>query len=182
MSINSRSKGSRNERDVAKLMQKWTGYEFARTPQSGGLHWKKAHTTGDIVCIDTIHGPRFSFSIECKFHNDINLIHLIDGTTSKGTNKVIEFWKQCKRDADNSNKLPLLFMRKNGMKGDMHFIGMSTDFLLILLTRGFNFGMGIIHCNIEGNQFSFVNSVDLFNQDYKIFHKTAKRILRDVQS
>ena len=32
MGVNSRNKGSKNERGVAKLMQEWTGYEFARTP------------------------------------------------------------------------------------------------------------------------------------------------------
>ena len=177
MSINSRSKGSRNERGIAKLMQNWTGYEFARTPQSGGLHWKKAHTSGDIVCIDNIHGLRFAFSIECKFHNEVDFSHLIDGTSSKNTNKVLEFWKQCKRDANTSNKLPLLFIRKNGMKGDMHFVGMQTDFLLILLSRGMVFNFGIIHCNVDGNQFSFINSGDLFKQDYKLFHKVGKRLL-----
>ena len=178
MGLNSKSKGSKNERSVAKLFQNWTGYEFARTPQSGGLHWKKAHTSGDIVCIDVIHGPRFSFSIECKFHNDINLIHLIDGSIGKNSIKVLEFWKQCERDAEIVNKVPMLVMRKNGMKSDMHFIGLPTSFLLLIMAKGIEFKMGIIHCNIEGKQFSFINSSELFNQDYKVFHKTAKKLLK----
>ena len=177
--INSRNKGSKNERDVAKLFQKWTGYEFARTPQSGGLHWKKAHTTGDIVCIDELHGFRFAFSIECKFHSEIELLHLIDGSIGKKTNKVLEFWKQCQRDATVAKKLPVLFMRKNGMKSDMHFVAFSTDFFaLILMNITTPFKHGIIHCNVDGYQFTFINSLDLFEQDYKTFHRTAKRLLK----
>lgn len=34
--INSRAKGSKNERELAKLFKDWTGKEFARTPSSGG--------------------------------------------------------------------------------------------------------------------------------------------------
>ena len=30
--INSRTKGNKFERDVAKWFQKWTGYEFGRVP------------------------------------------------------------------------------------------------------------------------------------------------------
>lgn len=179
--INSRNKGSKNERDVAKLFQKWTGYEFARTPQSGGLHWKKAHTTGDIVCIDKLHGYRFAFSIECKFHSEIELLHLIDGSIGKKTNKVLDFWKQCQRDADVANKLPMLFMRKNGMKADMHFVAVPTPFFAeLLMVIPTPFKHGIIHCNIEGLKFTFINSIDLLDKDYKIFHKTAKKLLKNA--
>ena len=110
--VNSKNKGSKNERGVAKLFQEWTNYEFARTPQSGGLHWQKKNTVGDIVCIDEKHGRKFPFSIECKFHQELDFSHLIDGTIGKGSNKVVHFWEQCLRDAEKVNKVPILFMRK----------------------------------------------------------------------
>ena len=40
MRKNSRNKGSRFERTIAKAWETWTGYKFSRTPGSGG--WAKA--------------------------------------------------------------------------------------------------------------------------------------------
>lgn len=65
MRKNSRNKGSRFERTIAKAWESWTGYKFSRTPGSGG--WAKAKDAmGDLVCTDEKHSRRFPFSIECK--------------------------------------------------------------------------------------------------------------------
>jgi len=176
---NSRKKGSRNERDLSKLMQLWTGYEFARTPQSGGLHWKKQHTCGDIVCIDDIHGTRFSFSIEAKFYLDLDLLHLIDNTIGRNANKITGFWEQCKKDAIDHNKTPMLFMRRNGMKANMHFVIMEYEFYkkvveshekLISSYGGFHFTNPLYDLMI-------INSEDLLKMDYQILHKIARKNL-----
>lgn len=51
MRKNSRNKGSRFERTIAKAWESWTGYKFSRTPGSGG--WAKAKDAmGDLVCTD----------------------------------------------------------------------------------------------------------------------------------
>ena len=49
--INSRKKGSKNERFLTKLFEQWTGVEFSRVPASGGLRWKGMSEiiVGDIV-------------------------------------------------------------------------------------------------------------------------------------
>jgi len=181
---NSKTKGSRNERNVAKLMENWSGYEFARTPQSGGLHWKKQHTTGDIVCIDEKHGHRFSFSIECKFHESLDLLHLIDDTIGKKSNKILSFWEQTTNDAWQAKRLPLLFMRRNGMKKDMHFVVMETNFFLLLLSEFEPWGIkyGIFHYSHPDFNFTIMNSEDLFATDYRIFHKLGRKVRRNVIS
>ena len=180
--INSRTKGSKNERGVAKLFQAWTEFEFARTPQSGGLHWKKQNTVGDIVCIDERHGRKFPFSIECKFHHDLDFSHLIDGTMGKGTNKIIHFWEQCLGDAEQANKVPLLFMRRNGMKANMHFVAIPSALFIIWLQEvdknPYSGDFGYIHFINEKYTLTIMNSEDFFKIDYKTIYKIAKKLNR----
>jgi len=180
--VNSRRKGSKNERDVARLMFKWTGYEFARTPQSGGLHWKKQHTCGDVVCIDDKHGLRFPFSLEAKFHLELDLLHLIDDTIGKKSNKVILFWEQCERDAKQYNKIPILFMRRNGMKAGMHFVVMPTNFFLLWLSQiePWDCKYGILHYSSNDHNFTIINSMDLFNSDYQIIYRLGRKVRKNV--
>lgn len=108
--INSRKKGSKAERDLAKQMSEWTNKKFARTPSSGGLQWGSSFAKGDIVC--TTEGHYFPFCIEIKFHHDISVNELLVSRKSKA--KISEFWEQCTRDAKEAKKIPLLFMRWNG--------------------------------------------------------------------
>jgi len=169
---NSRNKGSRNERSVASIMANWTGYEFARTPQSGGLHWKKSHTSGDIVCIDDRHGTRFQFSIECKFHEDLDILYLISGAYGKKSVKILDFWKQAENDAHHVHKVPIVFMRRNGMKKDMHFIIISELFFTMWLQE-------IEKINNSGWESEMgINSDDLMKTDYLCFHKAARKLTR----
>ncbi len=120
MAINSRKKGSKNERDICKWWERWTGFDFDRVPASGGLRWgRTTDTAGDIICSDKKHFLRFPFSIECKAHKEINFEHLLLGNKK---NKVREFWEQATSDSDRAGKLPILMMRYNGMKGGEYFI------------------------------------------------------------
>ena len=177
---NSKKKGSKNEREVAKLFHKWTGYEFARTPQSGGLHWKKQNTVGDIVCIDDRHGRKFPFSIECKFHQNIEFSHLIDGTIGKNINKIIPFWEQCLGDAIKVNKTPILFMRKNGMKAGMHFVVMPSALFILWLQQvdndPYSGNFGYMHYISDKYQLTIMNSEDFFDIKYKVIYRIAKKL------
>jgi len=183
---NSRTKGSRNERNVAKLLEDWSGYEFARTPQSGGLHWKKQHTSGDIVCIDDRHGPRFPFSIECKFHEELDMLHLISGLIGKKSNKIIDFWNQSQGDAKEVGKLPLVFMRRNGMKAGMHFVMMETNLFTTWLgaVEPWDNKHGIIHffrsTKTDLYNLTIINSEDLVLTEYQALYKTGRRIRKNV--
>ncbi|WNM51382.1 RusA-like Holliday junction resolvase [Staphylococcus phage Alsa_4] len=54
---NSKKKGDKFERDIAKQLGDWWGTKFSRTPQSGGAHWlKDNNAVGDIV---TLHMHNF---------------------------------------------------------------------------------------------------------------------------
>lgn len=178
--INSKNKGSRNERGVAKLFTNWTSYEFARTPQSGGLHWKKQNTVGDIVCISETHGRRFPFSIECKSHSEIDFSYLIDDTKGKKSNKIIHFWNQAEGDAKGVNKIPLLFFRRNLMKADTHFVGLPAVFynLLIMGNPDMIPSLGSLTYHKEPYSLVFINSEDFFKWDYKICYKMARKLNR----
>lgn len=119
MRKNSRNKGSRFERTIAKAWESWTGYKFSRTPGSGG--WAKAKDAmGDLVCTDEKHSRRFLFSIECKNYQDIKFEHILLGLKSC---KIISFWEQATKDAKRAGKIPILIMRYNSMpKGEAFFI------------------------------------------------------------
>jgi Holliday junction resolvase len=119
--INSRTKGNKNERNLAKLFETWTRKKFSRTPSSGGLRWKNSQTVGDIVC--TTEGHFFPFSIEAKSHREINFEHLL----YLDEPKILEFWAQAVGDAQRADvkKIPILFMRYNGMPSDLHFVVLS---------------------------------------------------------
>jgi len=179
---NSKAKGSRNERNVVKLLNDWSGYEFARTPQSGGLHWKKQYTSGDIVCIDDKHGRRFPFSIECKSHQNFDLLHLIDDSYGKSSNKIMMFWEQSKGDALKYNKVPLVFMRRNGMKANLHFVVMNKDFFNLWYS---NIGEGtnkrgiIMYNSYDKDSLVIINSDDLITTNYKDFYKSGRNFLKN---
>ena len=117
MAKNSKNKGSRFERVVAKFWQDWTGYTFSRTPGSGG--WAKAKDSfGDLVCTDSRHSRRFPFSIECKSYQDIRFEHLLLGNKSC---KILSFWEQATYDAKRANKIPILIMKYNNMPKEEAF-------------------------------------------------------------
>lgn len=107
--MNSRRKGAKNEREVAKALKDWTGKEFAKTPASGGLQWKTANSKGDVVC--TTEGHYFPFCVEAKFHVKIDFSHLL--TPGIKNVEILDFWKQCVRDAKKCKKVPMLLMRYN---------------------------------------------------------------------
>lgn len=176
--VNSRRKGSKSERAASKLFEKWTGYEFARTPSSGGLPWKnRSQVTGDIICTDEKHSRRFRFSVEIKFHKDIRFDHLLTGVKKSS---IRDFWTQASRDADNAGKIPMLLMRYNNMAKDMYFLVIPLKLYtrmadLIPITYGLMTYVGEFDIAI-------INSVDFFKADYNLIHKISKEYLKDATS
>lgn len=178
--INSRKKGNKNESSIAKLFKDWTGYDFSKTPKSGGLHWKAKNTIGDIVCTDDLHGKRFPFSIEAKFHSEVDFSYLIDTTKGKKSNKLFTFWDQASSDADRACKVPLLFIRRNLMKADTHFVGMPTSYFnaLVWQLEEFKFEYGVLTYLNNGYNVTFINSLDFFNIPYMVCYKLALKVNR----
>jgi len=127
---NPRKKGKRAELAVAKLLEKWTGFKFNRTPNSGGLRWRKdQRVTGDIV-----PGPRikkiFPFSVEVKFNQSYDFSSLL---RSPSSNKIIEHFSQSVADGRRCNREPLLVFRSNGMPRDEFYVAMRVPMFLNLV-------------------------------------------------
>lgn len=175
---NGKRKGNKNERELTKYWQDWTGLEFSRVPQSGGLRWQNMeHITGDIICTDPLKNRRFPFSIETKFHRDIRFEHLILGNKKQ---KIMEFWEQAVEDGQRANRIPLLFMRYNGMPKQTWFVVISEK----LFKLGLRFGlknnqrtMFTLHIP-EQEALVVMHSDDFSNIDYKEFTKTLKKKIR----
>lgn len=177
--INSRSKGSKNERELCKFFQDWTSYEFARVPASGGLRWKNTqNTVGDIICTDNFHSRRFKLTIETKFYKDINFEHFILGNKNV---KLNEFWEQAKDDGIRSNKIPIVFMRYNNMPKQTWFVMASIElFNEIYLDLNGKFDYGRISIIDNGDPRIIFNSNDLLRTNYKQIHKMVKKLLKNV--
>lgn len=119
--INSKIKGSSNEKRACKTLFKWTGIEFHRTPASGGLKWYMDNRiVGDIVAPPNANFP---FVVEVKAHKSIDL----DIPTIKKV-KMFTFFNQVLRDAYSVGKEPLLMARQNQMKNDEWVIGVKPEF------------------------------------------------------
>lgn len=116
---NSKAKGSRFERVVAKYFTEWTSYDFGRSPQSGSFH-NNRDLGSDLICNDDHHKRRCCISIECKNYQDIRFEHILLGNKRC---KILSFWDQASRDAKRTKKLPILCMRYNSMpKGEFFFV------------------------------------------------------------
>lgn len=164
MAINSKKKGNRNERKLTKLWETWTGWEFQRVPASGGLRWKKTDDiTGDIICTEPgITG--FKFSVETKSHKTIDFAHLLNGNKRCS---IMDFWNQTLADSERAKRIPILFMRSNGMKQDMYFVAIDMityNKVRKLLKNKF----GRLRFN---NQFVILNSIDLFNSNFSSIYQ-----------
>lgn len=173
--INSRRKGSKSERLVSKLFQDWTGYEFARTPSSGGLPWKnRSQISGDIVCTDALHSTRFAFSVETKFHKEIQFEHLIMGTKNSD---IRSFWAQAQRDAERAEKIPMLLMRYNRMPKGMYFLCLPQSFFTAIKSELPEEVDYLIYSGL--GRVVMLNSRDFFKSNYKLIHKAAKLYLKN---
>lgn len=104
--INSKQKGSEYERKIAKILSKWWGEEFNRTPMSGGLHWKQDNrVAGDIV---TPPDSVYPWTTECKKRQEWDLEQVL-----KGTGDVEKWWSQAVGDGERVGLRPLLIFSKN---------------------------------------------------------------------
>lgn len=107
--MSSKQKGNTYERKTAKVLGDWWGYEFYRTPSSGGLHgWSSdLNVAGDIV---TSPESEFPFVVECKNRES-------GGWTLESIvldkHDIKNWWEQCVQDARRVNKTPVLVFTRN---------------------------------------------------------------------
>lgn len=111
--LNSRNKGNRFEREVAKILSDAWGFKFVRTPNSGAF---KGLAPADIIPEDKAQWDSCCFHIECKARKGWSLEQLI---SSKKKCPVLEWWfdeeaKQVEaRGAKFYDKAMLLIFTKN---------------------------------------------------------------------
>lgn len=154
-SVNSKVKGNRNEATLAKCISDWTGEEFVRIPQSGGLRWKNAQNIcGDLLC--TNHEFYFPLIIETKHLKSYSCPPQLSNNSS-----IYSIWKQPLRDAERAEMIPSLFLRKNGMPAKTWHVVLSEN----------NFEIQDIHIDIQffGKDLFAYNSSDLFQIPYEEF-------------
>lgn len=176
---NGKKKGNKAERDLCKWFQQWTGMEFTRIPASGGLRWKGLAnaTTGDLICAHKTHGRRFQFSVESKSYKDINFEHLILGNKKA---KIREFWNQAIEDAKRGDKVPILFMRYNGMTKNTFFVMLPQYVFNLLFPTLITFDYTYFKViDPKGDNTVIVNSNDLLKFDYLTLHKNLKKLRRN---
>lgn len=103
---NSRAKGKKYERLVAKHLGDWWGEPFRSTPGSGALHWEADNrVAGDIVPpVDST----FPFTVECKNREGWYFDALINET-----GEVADWWTQSVNDARRVDRIPLLVFTRN---------------------------------------------------------------------
>lgn len=171
--INSRTKGKRAERAVAKLFEEWTGYEFGSTPGSGALRWQKRtfDTASDLVCLDEKHSRKFPFTIEVKSYKELDFDKLIYPSKCK----IKEFYKQAIGDAERADKYPLLFMRSNGLKKDFYYVAMPQALWYAISVTHDTKDFPAIWCFGEVS-FALVSSTHLLTLDYHSIYKLIKKL------
>jgi hypothetical protein len=116
----SRAKGRRAEREVAKLLAKWWGQlepkcEFKPTPLSGGWGGRdggahvRAHfkASGDLMTT----ARKFPFTVEVKHREQWSMKNVVAGKPTPPW----EWWKQACRQATEEKGEPLLLFKKNNM-------------------------------------------------------------------
>lgn len=160
--INSKKKGNANERAVAKFLFDWTGLEFNRVPNSGGLRWKNAEgITGDLVCED----KSFAFSIETKHYKKLSM------TSELRRNSVVfTIWEQCERDAKRSFKMPMLILRENKMPAGEFIIYVQFQLGKILPATSF----GVMRD--DRRLFGYHSKELLANVSYEKFLSSARNL------
>lgn len=108
MSNPSKEKGTRAETLVKDALKAATGLKWERTPLSGALNAKHG-LKSDLY----IPNEKNLYAVEVKHYADSAISHLI--LTSKSST-LIDWWKQSIRQAEETNKEPLLIFKHDRSK------------------------------------------------------------------
>lgn len=152
-SINSKRKGNRNEVKLAHWLTAWTQTKFARTPASGGHHLKNSGSSfvcGDVVCGD--ENFNFPFLIETKHYKRFSL-----SKDLRSNSAIIRIYEdQAIPDAKLAKKIPLAFLRHNGMIKNTWYVVLDINLLEnieceILARSKTKTNLIVIHSNVLKN-------------------------------
>ena len=128
-------KGGDWERDVSRILTKWMSGQdkdlwLWRSPGSGAMGSKSPSLSnkalsGDIIALKPGALPLIeTFSLELK--NGYESACPFQSITKTKGDILLDFWTQCCRDGNKSEKLPMLIFKKKGVRGNP-FLGLSID-------------------------------------------------------
>jgi Holliday junction resolvase len=116
--VNSKKKGNRVEREMAKILSDRFGQTFKRVPASGAIGTQlhgidiredaQEILSGDLIC-----PKKFTFSVEVKSRESFNFWDLIADDT---INEIDDWIMQAEGDAIASKKEPLIIFKANNRK------------------------------------------------------------------
>lgn len=171
---NSKKKGNRFERSVAKWFEQWTGYKFGRTPGSGSFHQNR-DLTSDVNCIDERHAHRCKISIECKNYKEIKFEHVLLGNKNCD---IIRFWDQATEDALRGKRVPILCMRYNSMPSNEFFFVVGKGLYQAFINKDMLSTPYMVISAQGRNLYVFMASSVIKYVNYKDVHKQAKITLK----
>ena len=114
-----KAKGSEFEREISKRLSLWwtdgaSSQVFWRTSgllSRGGD--RKVHQIGDVHAIDARgQGLVERVNIELKYYRDLRILDIVYKPDKKHVT-LLNHWAQCKRDAEASDREPLLIAKRN---------------------------------------------------------------------
>lgn len=148
--IDSKQKGSAAELKVRNILRKATGLPFERTPLSGALDAKHG-LKSDIY----IPNEKNIYAIEVKHYADDHLDSKI--LTGKDP-QLLQFWKQTIREAEQTNKKPLLIFRFDRSKEFVAFKCMPTaDYRFMFLSvEGHEFYVALLDTWLKHEEPKFI--------------------------
>lgn len=179
MGVNGKKKGNKAENLLCQVLKDWSGLDFRRVPQSGGLRGHvMEYTVGDIICVDRkMPNKVFPFSIECKSYNMIDFSTLIPRPNAKSRTgeyvncEIDKFWDQAESDALRGKKLPILFMRFNNMPKTMFFV---------VIDRKMAKNLFIPTTRLVSKKYVIFSSLELEKLSWEKFLKKAKKLWQNM--
>jgi len=169
--VDSRAKGARGEKQAIEWWEEWSGMSFKRSPASGGLRGHVLdYTVGDIICVKKNYV--FPLTIEVKNYRDINFEKMFYNVESE----VLKFWNQALEDGVRGEKMPMLFMRYNGLPKGLFFVIMSyLDYKILSKSIKLQKPKSIIITN-QGQRLFMTSTNALLDIKWKKFEKVARKI------
>lgn len=148
--IDSKQKGSTAELKVRNILRQFTGLPFERTPLSGALDAKHG-LKSDIY----IPNERNVYAIEVKHYAEDH----IDSKILTGKDpQLLQFWKQTIREAEQTNKQPLLIFKFNRSKFFVAYKPMPTsDYrYMYMCLEGHEFYVSVLEVWLEHEKPKFI--------------------------
>lgn len=175
--MNSKRKGNKFEREVAKWFTSFSGYKFERNRLGSGAWHSNKDATSDITCTDPKHAHRCRISVECKSYKDIRFEHLLLGNKNCD---ILKFWDQACKDAKRDNKIPILCMRYNSMPKSEFFFVVDPRLATVIFTFTQICESPFMQVNIPKGGYIYIFKASAIKQcvSYKALHKQAKNLLR----